>query len=54
MKKELKKIIAVLLVISIVFNAGMFVTQAKTAHESARAAKKETITELRELVDERT
>lgn len=54
MKKELKKIIAVLLVISIVFNAGMFVTQAKTAHESARVAKKETITELRELVDERT
>lgn len=54
MKKELKKIIAALLVISIVFNAGMFVTQAKTTHESVRTAKKETITELRELVDERT
>ena len=54
MKKGLKKIIAVLLVVSIVFNVGIFVAQAKTIQESAKAAKKETITELRELADERT
>lgn len=54
MKKGLKKIIAVLLVVSIVFNAGIFVVQAKTIQESDRVAKKETITEVKELVDERT
>ena len=54
MKKELKKIIAALLVISIVFNAGIFVVQAKTIQEGDRVAKKETITEVKELVDERT
>jgi len=42
MKKELKKIIAALLVISIVFNAGIFVVQAKTIQEGDRVAKKET------------
>lgn len=54
MKKELKKIIAALLVVSIVFNVGIFVVHAKTIQESVKSVKKETITELRELVDERT
>lgn len=54
MKRKLKKILSVLLVISVIFNVGIMGIQAKTNQKEKKVKQKEIITEVKELVDERT